>query len=80
MQQSQTAHLPTIATDSSVVVQAVLAMARLAFSLSASSAFSHISAVHNASSRCPVIPMHFPVTDDRCRFSDLLCFPPRLPG
>jgi cobalt transporter subunit CbtB len=48
MQQSQTAHLPAIATDSSsVVVQAVLAMALGLFVVGVVG-FSHISAVHNA--------------------------------
>jgi cobalt transporter subunit CbtB len=44
MQQSHTAHLPAIAADSSVVIQAVLAMALGLFVVG----FSHISAVHNA--------------------------------
>ena len=47
MQQSQTAHLPAIAADSSVVVQAVLAMALGLFVVGVVG-FSHISAVHNA--------------------------------
>ena len=47
MQQSQTAHLPAIAADSSVVVQAVLAMA-LGLFIVGVVGFSHIGAVHNA--------------------------------
>ena len=47
MQQSQTAHLPAIATDSGVIAQAVLAMA-LGLFIVGVVGFSHISAVHNA--------------------------------
>jgi cobalt transporter subunit CbtB len=47
MQQSQTAHLPAIASDSSVIAQAVLAMA-LGLFIVGIVGFSHISAVHNA--------------------------------
>ena len=48
MQQSQTAHLPaTSAVDSSVIAQAVLAMA-LGLFIVGVVGFSHISAVHNA--------------------------------
>jgi cobalt transporter subunit CbtB len=47
MQQFQTAHLPTLASDSSAVVQAVLAMA-LGLFIVGFVGFSHISAVHNA--------------------------------
>ena len=47
MQQSRTAHLPALAIDSSVVVQAVLAMA-LGLFIVGVVGFSHISAVHNA--------------------------------
>jgi cobalt transporter subunit CbtB len=47
MQPSQTAHLPAIAANSSVVVQSVLAMA-LGLFIVGVVGFSHISAVHNA--------------------------------
>jgi len=48
MQQSQAAHLPTATTaDSSVIAQAVLAMA-LGLFIVGVVGFSHISAVHNA--------------------------------
>jgi len=47
MQQTQTAHLPTATIDSSVAVQAVLAMA-LGLFIVGVVGFSHISAVHNA--------------------------------
>jgi cobalt transporter subunit CbtB len=47
MQHSQTAHLPAVATGSSAVVQAVLAMALGLFVVGVVG-FSHISAVHNA--------------------------------
>ena len=48
MQQSQTVHLPaTAAVDSSVIAQAVLAMA-LGLFIVGVVGFSHISAVHNA--------------------------------
>lgn len=47
MQQSQTANLPAIASDSSVIAQAVLAMA-LGLFIVGVVGFSHISAVHNA--------------------------------
>ena len=47
MQQSQTAHLPATSADSSVIAQAVLAMALGLFILGVVG-FSHISAVHNA--------------------------------
>jgi cobalt transporter subunit CbtB len=47
MQQSQTADLPATAADSSVIAQAVLAMA-LGLFIVGVVGFSHISAVHNA--------------------------------
>ena len=47
MQQTQTAQLPVVAADSSVVVQAVMAMA-LGLFIVGVVGFSHISAVHNA--------------------------------
>jgi cobalt transporter subunit CbtB len=47
MQQSQATQLPVTATDSSVVVQAVLAIA-LGLFIVGVVGFSHISAVHNA--------------------------------
>ena len=47
MQPSQTARLPAIAANSSVVVQSVLAMA-LGLFIVGVVGFSHISAVHNA--------------------------------
>jgi cobalt transporter subunit CbtB len=47
MQQSQTIHLPTSATDSGVIAQAVLAMA-LGLFIVGVVGFSHISAIHNA--------------------------------
>lgn len=47
MQQAQSAHIPTVTTDSGVVVQAVLAMA-LGLFIVGVVGFSHISAVHNA--------------------------------
>ena len=47
MQQSQAAHLPTTAADSSTIAQAVLAMA-LGLFIVGVVGFSHISAVHNA--------------------------------
>lgn len=47
MQQSHTAQLPAVTAQSSVVAQAVLAMALGLFIVGAVG-FSHISAVHNA--------------------------------
>jgi cobalt transporter subunit CbtB len=47
MQQARTAHLPAVTSDSSVVFQAVLAMA-LGLFIVGVVGFSHISAVHNA--------------------------------
>jgi len=47
MQPAQSAHLPAIAANSSVVIQAVLAMA-LGLFIVGVVGFSHISAVHNA--------------------------------
>jgi cobalt transporter subunit CbtB len=47
MQQSHTAHLPATAADSSVIAQALLAMA-LGLFIVGVVGFSHISAVHNA--------------------------------
>ncbi|MBC7576883.1 MAG: CbtB-domain containing protein [Tardiphaga sp.] len=47
MQQTQAAQLPAIATDSSAIVQAVMAMA-LGLFIVGVVGFSHISAVHNA--------------------------------
>ena len=47
MQQSQTAHLPDVTTDASVLVQAVMAMA-LGLFIVGVVGFSHISAIHNA--------------------------------
>ena len=47
MQQSHTAHLPATAADSSVIAQAVLAMA-LGLCMVGVVGFSHISAGHNA--------------------------------
>ncbi|HYJ18703.1 MAG TPA: CbtB domain-containing protein [Burkholderiales bacterium] len=47
MQHSQTAQLPAIAAQSTVVVQALLAMALGLFVVGVVG-FSHISAVHNA--------------------------------
>jgi cobalt transporter subunit CbtB len=47
MQQSQAAHLPATSADSSVIAQAVLAMA-LGLFIVGVVGFSHISAVHNA--------------------------------
>jgi cobalt transporter subunit CbtB len=47
MQQSQTAHLPTVTTDVSVVIQAALAMAIGLFIVGVVG-FSHVSAIHNA--------------------------------
>lgn len=47
MQQTQTAHLPAAAADSSVIAQAVLAVA-LGLFIVGVVGFSHISAVHNA--------------------------------
>jgi hypothetical protein len=78
MQQSQTAHLPL-----SPPIQASSFKPYwrwpLAFSLSASSA-SRTSARFITPLTMSATPMRFPVTDDRCRFSDLLCFRPRLRG
>jgi cobalt transporter subunit CbtB len=47
MQQTQTASFPTVTTDVSVVVQAVLAMA-LGLFIVGVVGFSHIGAIHNA--------------------------------
>ena len=47
MQQTHAAQLPAIATDSSAIVQAVMAMA-LGLFIVGVVGFSHISAVHNA--------------------------------
>jgi cobalt transporter subunit CbtB len=47
MQSSQTAQLPAVATGSTVIVQAVLAMT-LGLFIVGTVGFSHISAVHNA--------------------------------
>lgn len=47
MQQSQTAHAPANTVDSTIIAQAVLAMALGLFIIGVVG-FSHISAVHNA--------------------------------
>ena len=47
MQQTQTAQISTVTTDTNVVVQAVMAMA-LGLFIVGVVGFSHISAVHNA--------------------------------
>ena len=61
MQQSQTAHLPAIASDLRVVVQAVLAMALGPFHLSAWSA-SRTSARFITPRTMSATPLRFPVT------------------
>ena len=47
MQQSQTVHIPASTVDSTIIAQAVLAMALGLFIIGVVG-FSHISAVHNA--------------------------------